>query len=56
MFSKFAKIDSKLLEQHFNRIKTGLPGVWHVKLKSDATREAGLNNLPKDFSKGNKNV
>jgi len=32
MFRVRASIDKKLLEQHLERVKTGLPGVAYVKL------------------------
>ena len=36
MFRIKARIDPKLLEQHLNQIKTGLPGTAYVKLRANA--------------------
>ncbi len=47
MFRIKVKIDSKLLEEHFNKIKTGLPGVAYVRLNSTTPWPDSLNNLPK---------
>jgi HlyD family secretion protein len=55
MFRIKVKIDSKLLEKYFNKIKTGLPGVAYVKLHEDAIWPESLNNLPKDFNQNNGN-
>jgi HlyD family secretion protein len=55
MFRVKVKIDSKLLEKYFNKIKTGLPGVAYVKLDEDAIWPESLNNLPKDFNQNSGN-
>ena len=47
MFRIKVKIDSKLLEQHFNKIKTGLPGIAYIRLNSNTPWPASLNKLPK---------
>ena len=46
MFRIKVKIDSKLLEKHFNKIKTGLPGVAYIKLDKNAPWPDKLNKLP----------
>ncbi len=47
MFRIKVKIDSKLLEQHFNKIKTGLPGIAYIRLNSNTPWPESLNKLPK---------
>ena len=47
MFRIKVKIDSKLLEQHFNKIKTGLPGIAYIRLNANTPWPASLNKLPK---------
>ncbi|AKH21846.1 HlyD family secretion protein [Sedimenticola thiotaurini] len=42
MFRVKVKIDSKLLKQHVEKVKTGLPGMAYVLLKSDAEWPAEL--------------
>ena len=51
MFRIKVKIDSKLLEEHFNKIKTGLPGVAYVRLNSKTPWPDTLNHLPKSIEK-----
>ena len=46
MFRIKVKIDSKLLEKYFDRIKTGLPGTAYIKLGKDAVWPSSLNNFP----------
>ena len=53
MFRIKVKVDPKLLEKYFDKIKTGLPGVAYVKLKDDAIWPENLNNLPKDLEQIN---
>jgi len=47
MFRIKVKIDSKLLEQHFNKIKIGLPGIAYIRLNSNTPWPESLNKLPK---------
>lgn len=47
MFRIKVKIDSKLLEKYFDKIKTGLPGIAYVRLNSNTPWPAILNKLPK---------
>ena len=47
MFRIKVKIDSKLLEKYFDKIKTGLPGIAYVRLNSNTPWPASLNKLPK---------
>jgi len=47
MFRIKIKIDSKLLEKYFNKIKTGLPGVAYIQLDSKIPWSESLNKLPK---------
>ncbi len=47
MFRIKVKIDSKLLEQHFNKIKTGLPGIAYIRLNSNTPWPESLNKLQK---------
>lgn len=47
MFRIKVKIDSSLLKEHFNKIKTGLPGVAYVRLNSKTPWPESLNHLPK---------
>ena len=47
MFRVKVRIDEKLLEEHFNKIKTGLPGIAYVRLNSDVPWPEELNNIPK---------
>jgi len=42
MFRVKVKIDSKLLKQHVEKVKTGVPGIAYVLLKSDAEWPAEL--------------
>jgi len=51
MFRIKVKIDSKLLEQHFNKIKTGLPGIAYVRLNSQTPWPDNLDHLPKSIEK-----
>jgi len=51
MFRVKVKIDSKLLQEHFDKIKTGLPGVAYVRLNSQTPWPDNLNHLPKSIEK-----
>lgn len=48
MFRIKATIDAELLEEHLNKIKTGLPGVTYIRLNEAASWPNELSNLPKD--------
>lgn len=50
MFRIKVRIDPKLLEKYFNRIKTGLPGVAYIKLDPNKPWPENLNNLPQSIS------
>jgi len=47
MFRIKVRIDSKLLKKHFNKIKTGLPGIAYIKLDATKKWPESLNKLPK---------
>lgn len=47
MFRIKVRIEPKLLEKYFEKIKTGLPGVAYVRLNSNTPWPKELNNLPK---------
>jgi len=47
MFRVKIRIDEKLLEEHFKKIKTGLPGIAYVRLNSNTPWPEELNNIPK---------
>ncbi|MGB3750512.1 MAG: efflux RND transporter periplasmic adaptor subunit [Arcobacteraceae bacterium] len=47
MFRIKVKINTDLLAEHFDKIKTGLPGVAYVRLNSQTPWPQNLNNLPK---------
>lgn len=51
MFRVKVKIDPRLLEKYFERIKTGLPGVAYVKLDKDAKWPVNLKTIPIETGK-----
>lgn len=51
MFRIKVRIEPKLLEKYFERIKTGLPGVSYVRLNSNIPWPKELNNLPQSTNK-----
>lgn len=51
MFRVKVKIDAKLLENHMEKIKTGLPGMAYVRLNSEVPWPETLNKLPKSEDK-----
>lgn len=54
MFRVKVKIDAKLLENHMQKIKTGLPGMAYVRLNSEIPWPETLNKLPKSEEKAEK--
>ncbi len=51
MFRIKVKIEPKLLEKYFERIKTGLPGITYIKLDKDAIWPINLNTIPIETKK-----
>jgi len=51
MFRVKVKIDASLLEQHMEKIKTGLPGLAYVRLNNTLPWPEKLNKLPKSKDK-----
>lgn len=51
MFRVKVKIDSRLLKEHMEKIKTGLPGMAYVRLDSALPWPETLNKLPKSKNK-----
>jgi HlyD family secretion protein len=49
MFRIKVNIDTTLLEEHINKVKTGLPGVVYIPIKADAIWPEALNKLPKSY-------
>lgn len=51
MFRVKVRIVPELLEKHFEKIKTGLPGMAYVRLNSDTPWPKNLDNTPKSLKK-----
>lgn len=54
MFRVKVKIDAKLLEDHMEKIKTGLPGMAYIRLRSEMSWPQALSNLADSEDKAEK--
>lgn len=56
MFRIKANIDTRLLEEHIDRVKTGLPGIVYIPLDKNAQWPKELNKLPQSYKTNTSNM